>query len=217
MESQVTNNANALRLFFTEDVFLVEDNTVKIGVPANNEAVSSENMVEIVAVEKPVESIKILPLDDEKPKLSVNNYSENVEILLVAEEPIQSKVFKFLGGNGKSVLILVNDSVNDVSTEQGRELLRKIVKAIDLSTPDFALLNYANHSGTDYAELKQFFRPQLMLAFGVETNHLKLNFVWENDILIHEKTRMIFAPNLHDLDGNLAEKKALWAHLQKIK
>ena len=30
MENQVTNNANALRLFFTEDVFLVNDESVEI-------------------------------------------------------------------------------------------------------------------------------------------------------------------------------------------
>ena len=30
MENQVTNNASALRLFFTEDVFLVKDETVEI-------------------------------------------------------------------------------------------------------------------------------------------------------------------------------------------
>ncbi|MFC4212972.1 hypothetical protein ACFOWA_17385 [Pedobacter lithocola] len=213
MESQVTNNANALRLFFTEDVFLVEDKDVKIDAEVAYEGVSDK----FTPLKQAADNNKISVLKDETPVIVENEYIENAEIPLISEEPKPKPDFKYLGGNKKFVLILVNDKNYDVSSEQGRELLRKIVKAIDLSTPDFALLNYANHLETDYAELQQFFKPQLVLAFGVETNHLNLNLVWANEILIHESTKMIFAPNLHDLDSNLTEKKALWSHLQKIK
>ncbi|RNL54713.1 hypothetical protein [Pedobacter jejuensis] len=213
MESQVTNNANALRLFFTEDVFLVEDKDVKIDAEVAYEAVSDD----LNALKHVADSSEISIPKDENPILVAHKHPESLEIPPILEENKPKTEFKFLGGNKKFVLILVNDKTYDVSTEQGRDLLRKIVKAIDLSTPDFALLNFANHIGTDYAELQQFFKPQLMLAFGVETSHLNLDLVWENEILTHESTRMIFAPNLHDLDGNLAEKKALWSHLQKIK
>jgi len=217
MESQVTNNANALRLFFTEDVFLVEDKTVKIDVSGISEAFSAVSAKQFTDVEKADSPTENNTLSFEKLVKDLEKYQEKAEIPLIVEEPAQPKTFKFLGGNKKFVLLLVNDQNNDVSSEQGRELLRKIVKAIDLSTPDFALLNYAQHKGTSYSELQQFFKPQLMLAFGVGSDHLKLNLAWENEILVHQSTKMIFAPNLHDLDGNLAEKKALWGHLQKIK
>ncbi|RYD71138.1 MAG: hypothetical protein EOP55_21080 [Sphingobacteriales bacterium] len=140
-----------------------------------------------------------------------------MEIPPVVAEPKTPKNFKYLGGNKKSVLILVNDQLNEVSTEQGRDLLRKIVKAVDLGTPDFAIVNYAQYRGTDYLEFHAFFKPVTMLSFGVEITDLKLNMVWQNEIINHGNTKIIFAPNLHQLDSDLTAKKLLWANLQKIK
>ena len=217
MENQVTNNANALRLFFTEDVFLVKDESVEIvhqvaaapvlpqpvvesksegnsTLPTQNSTISAPEVVEVIQVQH-----------------------ESVEILPVITPSVRENSFKFLGGNKKSVLILVNDPQHDVSTEQGRELLRKIVKAVDLGTADFALLNYAHYSGVNFVALHQFFKPIIMLSFGVEIADLELNYEWKNEIINHETTRIIFAPNLHLLDSDLSAKKQLWANLQKIK
>ena len=217
MESQVTNNANALRLFFTDDVFVVEDKSVKIVLPAVVEVVFAAVSIPKVAMKEAVVVVENTVIPAENPLPQSESNTKEVEIPHILEEPLQLKTFKFLGGNKKSVLILVNDTAYDVSTEQGRELLRKIVKAVDLASPDFALLNYANYSGTTFAELHQFFKPQIMLSFGVEASHLKLDLSWNGDIIVHETTRIIFAPNLHPLDSDLSAKKSLWGNLQKIK
>ncbi|MCX2583157.1 hypothetical protein [Pedobacter sp. MR22-3] len=217
MENQLTNNANALRLFFTEEVFLVKDESVEI-----SHHVAAEPVLEEASVVSKVDTNVAVPLvhteislpkDIEIPK----NKTENGEILPNIADSATEKSFKFLGGNKKSVLILVNDGTNDVSTEQGKELLRKIVKAIDLGTADFALVNYANYPGTTFASFHQFFKPVIMLSFGVEIADLQLEYEWQNEIIKHETTRIIFAPNLHNLDGDLGAKKLLWANLQKIK
>lgn len=217
MESQVTNNANALRLFFTDDVFVVEDKSVKIVLPVVPEAVYPTVSIPKVELKEAVVIVENTVISAEKALSQSESYTQKVEIPHILEEPLQPKTFKFLGGNKKSVLILVNDANYDVSTEQGRELLRKIVKAVDLATPDFALLNYANYSGTTFTELHQFFKPQIMLSFGVEASHLKLNLSWDGEIIVYETTRIIFAPNLHPLDSDLLAKKSLWGNLQKIK
>ncbi|WP_036676535.1 hypothetical protein [Pedobacter sp. R20-19] len=217
MENQVTNNANALRLFFTEEVFLVKDENVKM-----SHHVAAEPVLEQISVAiKPetniaaplVNPVIFLPKGMEIPK----NKPENVAILPNIGDVAIEKTFKFLGGNKKSVLILVNDHTNDVSTEQGKELLRKIVKAVDLGTADFALVNYATYPGTTFASFHQFFKPLIMLSFGVEIADLELNYEWQNEIITHETTRIIFAPNLHLLDSDLSAKKLLWGNLQKIK
>ncbi|WP_316831358.1 hypothetical protein [Pedobacter aquatilis] len=217
MESQVTNNANALRLFFNEEVFLVEDKSVKIPAVVTQEAILPKINQEELLVKEAVDIAKA----DENSHLtsseSVKSYPQNDQITPILEEPETPKSYKFLGGNKKAVLILVNDTANEVSTEQGRELLRKIVKAVDLSTPDFALVNYANYPGTGFAELHGFFKPTVMLAFGVDAGHLKLNLNWAGEIILHETTKIIFAPNLHPLDSDLSAKKSLWGNLQKLK
>ncbi|WP_443944535.1 hypothetical protein ACJVDH_16640 [Pedobacter sp. AW1-32] len=208
MENQLINNPEALRLFFNEDVFLVQDKDVQIpdsivfqAVSGHEDSAEEKNSL----TEKTTESVVI-------PRAYSPNTSENP----VLEEPITPRIFKYLGGNQKSVLILVNDSDHDVSTAEGRELLRKIVKSVELATPDFALLNYANYSGVDFAELKSFFKPKLLLSFGVEISALKLNLSWQNEIILHDEVRMIFAPNLHALDADINGKKALWGNLKKI-
>ena len=217
MENQVTNNANALRLFFTEEVFLVKDESVEILPLRNPEAVSAVENVSVNEVKEPVLKPGITQIPGINPTNSPKVYPQAPEIPHIVAEPAPEKTFKFLGGNKKSVLILVNDSEHDVSTEQGRELLRKIVKAVDLGTPDFAILNYSNYKGTDFVELRRFFKPAIMLSFGVAFADLRLNLTWQNEIIVHETTRIIFAPNLHHLDSDLTAKKTLWGHLQKIK
>ncbi|MEH3111920.1 hypothetical protein [Pedobacter terrae] len=217
MENQVTNNANALRLFFTEEVFLVKDENVEILPVRNTEPVSTIENVSVKLAEEPVFKQEIAQIPEINPTNSPKVYPETPEILHQVAESAPEKTFKFLGGNKKSVLILVNDGAHEVSTEQGRELLRKIVKAVDLGTPDFALLNYSNYKGTDFVELHRFFKPAIMLSFGVEFVDLRLNFTWQNEIIVHETTRIIYAPHLHHLDSDLNAKKILWGHLQKIK
>jgi len=217
MENQVTNNENALRLFFTEDVFLVKDECVEIpsfatGMPVSEGSTFTENKLKDEVL--PPKSAVISPESEASPQ---KNYNLEVEIPRIVAEPKADLAFKYLGGNKKSVLILVNDQVNDVSTEQGRDLLRKIVKAIDLATPDFALVNYAQYQGTGFSALHQFFKPVIMLSFGVEISTIQLNLDWNNEIIVHDNTKIIFAPNLHQLDSDIGAKKLLWGNLQKLK
>jgi DNA polymerase III psi subunit len=199
MENQITTNYNALKLFFTDDVFLVKDDAVEIDAQVDSVSIESK---EVLRTENSA-------VEEAKPY-------QLPEIPVVAEEPKTALNFEFLGGNKKSVLILVNDTEFPVSSPQGRELLRKIVKAIDLSTPDFALVNYSKYKGVNFDQLSAFFKPNLMLAFGVTPADLALNLNVTGEILQHPNTKIIFAPNLHPLDADIAQKKSLWANLKKI-
>jgi hypothetical protein len=162
MGTQLTSNAEALRLFFTEDIYLVAENNP------------------IVKLDRDLE-------------------------------------FKYLGKNQKNILILVNDSENDVSTEQGKELLRKLVKAIDLTANDFALVNYANYRSQKYKELSTFFSCKLMIVFGVDAIDLDLPIQPLNQLVKYNETTHVFAKNLHELDTDVASKKVLWTSLQQLK
>lgn len=184
MHSQLTSNAEALRLFFTEDIYLVAE--------SNPVANLIERLETSVAQQEKVEEVIAIP---QKPKTE----------------------FKFLGKNQKNILILVNDPENDVSTEQGRELLRKLVKAIDLTANDFALVNYAAYTSEKYTDLSNFFSCKLMLSFGVSAADLDLPSQPLNQLIPHKNATHIFAKNLHELDADLTSKKVLWASLQQLK
>lgn len=203
MSSQLTSNAKALRLFFTDDVYLV-----------NNEM--QNTFAEPVKLEEPVAQPAVVA----KP-IEVAETSQPVVLPTIVEEPkpIFKKVteFKFLGKNAKQILILVNDQINEVSTEQGRELLRKLLNAIGLTAKDFALVNYENYNAATFNDLNEFFGCKMVLAFGVMPNQLGLGEQPLNQFVQHNDAKLIFTKNLHNLDTDPASKKMLWASLQQIK
>ncbi|SFH40588.1 hypothetical protein [Pedobacter insulae] len=168
MANQLTSNAEALRLFFTEDIYLIPQQAVTVG-------------------ESAVKPMK-------------------VEV-----------VFKYLGKNQKNILILVNDDQNEVSTVEGRELLRKLVKAIDLTANDFALVNYASYKGHHYDDFKTTFGCKLVLAFGVGASDLNLPVQPQNLLVDYNGVKFIFSSNLDDLERDLPGKKTLWTSLQQLK
>ena len=205
MVNQLTNNAEALRLFFTEDVYLVKGSSQ----PASAEPlkVAAENEVPVAS--------PALPKAEPAPVAEVPIVVAPITLPQPEAKPVLD--FKYLGKNQRQILILVNDQSNDVSTEQGRELLRKLVKAIELTANDFALLNYANHSEAKFADLKKFFNCQLVLSFGVTAQQLELAEQPLHQLSVVENIQFVFANNLHDLDSDQTSKKVLWGSLQQLK
>ncbi|WP_256001909.1 hypothetical protein [Pedobacter deserti] len=125
--------------------------------------------------------------------------------------------FEYLGGNKRNILILVYDEEYDVSSETGRELLRKIVKSVNLATPDFALLNYARYKNADYEALGAFFDPKFFFAFGVTPAMLRLPTAPARYQLTSEgNVRLIFSAGLKELDQDPASKKLLWNTLKTL-
>jgi len=163
MDGQLSTDAAALRLFFTDDIYL--------------------------AAERPQPLPGIAPVET---------------------------VFRYLGKNQKNILILVNDAQHEVSTAAGKELLRNILKAIQLSANDFALLNYSAHEGVKFSELTDFFSSKLVMAFGVSPLQLDLPEHPKNVLLKKETIQLVFSDNLDLLVTDLQGKKTLWACLKQL-
>lgn len=205
MLNQLTNNAEALRLFFTEDVYLVKD---------SSQSASVEPLMVVAKKEAPVTAPVLPKVEEPTPKEEIIVVQPTLQSESVAEPAFD---FKYLGKNQKQILILVNDSANEVSTEQGRELLRKLVKAIELTANDFALVNYANYGGAKFKHLKAFFNCSLVLSFGVGAKQLDLPEQALHQLSLLENTQFVFTNNLHDLDSDQQSKKVLWGSLQQLK
>ncbi|MCX2478904.1 hypothetical protein OQY15_07360 [Pedobacter sp. MC2016-15] len=173
MAEQLTTSAEALRLFFTDDIYLVR--TEDVAAPL-------------------VTAVPAAP----------------------APEIAPATVFKYLGKNQKNVLILVNDSENDVSSESGRELLRNLVKAMQLTANDFALLNYFNYSHVKFEELSTFFSSTLVLAFGVSPAQLGLIDQPQHSIGTQGEIKLVFTGRLDLLSADQEGKKKLWSSLKQF-
>ncbi|WP_316823579.1 hypothetical protein [Pedobacter gandavensis] len=240
MGSELTTNGAALRLFFTDDIYLIKGEE---GF-STEEVVSAEVQVfvsdsgldpvngghpEITQELNPVGSsvpgiIPIIPAAQEE-RSELPRTKETIPVIpaaIVQPKPAPvpavetQKAFKFLGKNKKKILILVNDPDHEVSDEAGRELLRKIVKSINLTASDFALLNYAAHPGTNFNELQQYFSSVLVFAFGVSPEMLELPVQAENKLVMEGDVRLIFSEELRKLEQNPAGKKALWGSLKQL-
>lgn len=188
--SQLITNAEALRLFFTEDVYLVGDMTTMENQPV-------EPPKQTAAVEQAV--VEVTKLEEPAP-----SYGQVFD-------------FKYLGKNEKKILILVNDTENPVSTPQGTELLRKLVLSINLKNADFALLNYSAYTSAKFEHLSAFFSCKFLLSFGVSSNELGLGQHLLHQLHVLQNINMIFTHNLHALDADVASKKTLWGTLKNLK
>lgn len=204
MGNQLTSNAEALRLFFTEDIYLVDDFSKSLLTEPVNATVG-QLQKEVVAVPH--------------TKSSIEAKSATKTLIIEEPKPLMAKNFdfKFLGKNENKILILVNDAENETSTLQGRELLRKLVLAIGLTVKDFALVNYANYTGATFNDLNSFFSSKLLLSFGVSTKQLALEEQALHTLFNFGATKMVFTLNLHNLDSDEASKKLLWTSLKKLK
>jgi len=202
MNTQLTSNAEALRLFFTDDVYLVNDQTQSITAEP---VIITNRKVEDTTIVAPV----------------VAQVGQVTPVLSIVEEPklvFEKKVeFEYLGKNQKRILILVNDNTNKVSSVQGTELLRKLVKAIELTNNDFALVNYANYTNASFEDLKSFFKCELILSFGVAMRTLGLAEQPLHQLFVVDNVKFVFTKNLHDLDSDQVSKKILWGSLQQLK
>lgn len=202
--NQLITNAEALRLFFNDDVYLTADHAVLA-----NQASHETEQTQTLATK----------LDTEQTK-PATNHEEKIATLPKPEEPVAAYPanfdFKYLGKNEKSILILVNDTQNPVSSPQGTELLRKLVLSINLKNADFALVNYANYTTAKFEHLHSFFACKLVISFGVTPVNLGLAEQLRHQLNVVNNIKMIFTHNLHDLDTDLAAKKALWATLKNL-
>jgi hypothetical protein len=204
MGDQLTTNAEALRLFFTEDVYLLKDDAsvFPVTAPVIQESVAQSAGIAAARVEAP-------------PVIATPLVTAPVDVTPVIVQGA-TPIYKHLGKNQKHILILVNDEQHDVSTEQGRELLRNIVKAIGLTANDFALLNYQSTKGANFTELTQFFSSKVVFAFGLSATQLGLGEQPQNVIINQDNTQLIFSSNLDALAADLSGKKTLWGSLKKL-
>ncbi|WP_316816363.1 hypothetical protein [Pedobacter nyackensis] len=201
MDNQLTADGAALHLFFTDDVYFVNEPGIQYDGVAKSLA---STPVDVVS-----ESVVKVPL--------MKQGIPAIPVPIAATVTQQTVEFRFLGKNKRNILILVNDEQNEVSDEAGRELLRKIVKSVNLTANDFALLNYAGYKGTGLKQLQEYFSCNLVFAFGVTPAHLGIGTAYpEHVIVLEDAVKMIFSAELKTLDQNPAGKKALWGSLQNL-
>lgn len=169
MGHQLLDNDLALRLFFTDPIF----------IPV--EKISSETAISTPEVEG------------------------------LADEVLE---FKFIGGNLQKILVLVNDPSNDVSTPEGADLLRNILKFMQLKSADFALVNYADYPLATCKDLFTFFSPKLILGFGIDPKKIALENIGLNKLVTVESCKVLLTTDLPIMAADSALKRTFLSSLK---
>lgn len=232
MGSELTTNGDALRLFFTDDIYLIkgeegfsteevlESDLQKVRAVIAAEPIASADSGNPASVVPSAAATAVVPVAAPSIPLTAPVIPSATIPITIPQFPAIERPaalsFKFLGQNKKKILILVNDVDHEVSDEAGRELLRKIVKSINLTASDFALLNYAKYPKTSFADLQQHFSSVLMFAFGVSAGDLQLPSHPENKIVMEGDVRVIFSGELRKLEQDPNGKKILWGSLKQL-
>ena len=191
MGQQLLENDAALRLFFTDPIFIAVDKT-------SAGAKMADNTPQEQAVESPVA----------KPSKGGHQPDQPM--------PSIQPNFTFIGGNEQHILVLVNDSSHSVSNPEGAELLRNILKFMQLKTADFALVNYANNTTATFTELREFFKPKLMLGFGIDAESLGLADAQPNTPTKMDECMILLAKDLPAMSADNNEKRTFLTALKAL-
>jgi hypothetical protein len=134
------------------------------------------------------------------------------------ESPGVSKELKIssLGENKKNILFLVNEVDHRYLADNEMEMLSNLIIACKLSMADIALVNY-HYNQYQYPQFNDYFKPKIILLFGVSTAAVDLPFTIPFfQIQNFQQQSFLTAPPLADFLENKNLKKDLWISLQKL-
>ncbi len=134
------------------------------------------------------------------------------------ENPGVSKelIISSLGENQKNIFFLVNEVDHPYLPDIQMEMLSNLIIACKLSMSDIALVNY-HYNQYQYPQFNEYFKPKIILLFGVSTAAIDLPFTIPFfQIQNFQQQSFLTAPPLADFLENKNLKKDLWISLQKI-
>lgn len=147
---------------------------------------------------------------DEKP---VNQQAEDI----AEDKPAGLPVWKWLGGNRKNVLVIVNYPDVVHLPDNDLALLTGILGACKLSMSDIAVVNYYNHPEASYKELLTFFKSKIVLLFAVEPASFGLPMIFPHfQIQPFAGNSFLFSPSLKELEHDKVLKSKLWVCLKRL-
>jgi hypothetical protein len=197
MSTLHTNESNALRLFMTEDIYILDQ-----------QPVSSENEIKI---EKPTVAEKVFIA--EKTAMSEIPVAIPVPDSAVIKKP---KEFSYLGENNKYFLILIDDAKNKEINSLQKETLLKIMSAKGLELRDLAILNLDQFPGTNITELKEFFSCSKMVLFGINPQRIELPPISSNKVENHANVMLFSTYNIDEMINDVTKKKDFWAVMKEF-
>lgn len=146
---------------------------------------------------------------------SKENYSPN-ESSVQKIEPELNK-WKFLGGNEKNILLLLNNRSIVHLPDEDLVFLTGILAACKLSVGDVTILNVANYPSIAYQPLLKRFSSEKVLLFDVPPESLDLPISFPHFQLQNfAGVTYLSSPSLNEISNDKMLKTQLWNCLKTL-
>ncbi len=133
------------------------------------------------------------------------------------EPPIADSIpFKFLGGNGKNFLILIDDKIHTLMNPAHQEMLLKVMTAKNMELADLAVVNIARYHSADLNDLKSALNCSSLVLFGVVPAQLGLVPFDLNKPHQTSGVKMLATYSLEEMRNNADKKREFWNVMKKF-
>lgn len=125
--------------------------------------------------------------------------------------------WKFLGGNGKQVLVVVNNEEAVHIPDEELPVLTKMLAACKLSMADVAIINMKNYPGRSQKEITAHFNSRVVLLFGTDpvSFGLPMNFP-AYQVQPFAGVTYLFSPAIAAISTDTSAKASLWQGLKRM-
>ena len=159
-------------------------------------------------------------VDIESSNLELNPTVSKEKVTISKVAAIQTETIRFLGENGKGIIIIVNQPEAAFLIEEDLSFLVNILRACQFNLNDIAIINQAKQK-TNYEMMKSELNVSTILLFEVDPSAIKLPFLIPPfQVQNFDERRIMLCPALHKInqatqDGKLLKTK-LWISLKKV-
>lgn len=196
-----TSDPLALRLLFSDELYLVDD------FDGQND--SAGQMVRTSEAAEVVD-IPEAPKAPEMPGLA------KVAKVPEVPEPSEQPVFNYLGENNKYFLLLVNQPGKVILNARDLESLTSILNAKKLEVRDVAIMNLSSYSAISFEMLKTFFVNTRLVLFGITTESLQLPVMPANKITTYEGVKILPTFSFEEMTADPSLKRIFWNEMKLL-
>ena len=154
------------------------------------------------------------------PPIVISNLYKNCLVDLDGEQKkLEEKSDKihFLGGNGKQILLLVNNISVSFLPDGQLNFLLGVLSACNLNMADVAIVNLDKTNNTEHKNLPEFLKAEIIIFFGIEAMALSLPFkIPDFQVQVFKNRKYLFSPALDIIESDPQLKMKLWEALKNI-
>ena len=145
------------------------------------------------------------------------NTNEKILPQTKANDNPASSGWKYLGENKKKTLVVVRHPDAVHIPDKQLSFLIKLLAACNLNLADVAILNFQDHSSSEFNEILNFFKPKVVLLFDIEPAGFGLPMIFPQfQVQGYKDAVFVSSPSLEIIEPDKTLKGKLWVCLKKI-